>query len=161
MNLNFIFPKQKELDNHIYKKHDIKKEDIFHQKTWAFISELVECMDEFDRLYKYWKENTKMDKEKGLEEYVDIQHFAHSLAIDCGLDQFEYIPTHSQDIVKLCIGIVNNAAVLSVTKDKKQARSLLNNVIKLGYQLGFTEDDVLNAYDDKNEENHARQENGY
>ena len=161
MNLNFIFPKQKELDNHIYKKHNITKEDVFYKKTWAFISELVECMDEFDGLYKYWKENTKMDKEKGLEEYVDIQHFAHSLAIDCGLDQFTYVRTQSDDIIKLCIGITNNAAVLSVTKDKEQARSLLNSVIQLGYQLGFTEDDVLDAYEDKNKTNYNRQKSGY
>lgn len=161
MNLNALFLKQKVLDNHIYEKHNIKKEDIFHKKVWAFISELVECIDEFDALYKYWKENTKTDKEKGLEEYVDIQHFAHSLAIDCGVEQFEYVKTQTQDIIKLCIGIVNNAAVLSITRDKEQARSLLNSVTQLGYQLGFTEQDVLNAYESKNQVNFDRQDSGY
>lgn len=38
---------------------------------------------------------------------------------------------------------------------------LFNHIIKLGYQLGLSEADVLAAYDDKNKVNHARQVRGY
>jgi len=96
-----------------------------------------------------------------LEEYVDTIHFALSIANDLGVHEHKYIHTQPADLNELVIGITNIATILPMSKDKHHVASLLNNLITLGYQLGFTEQDVIQAYDDKNRENYKRQDNGY
>lgn len=96
-----------------------------------------------------------------LEEYVDSIHFALSIANDLGVHEHKYLKTQPVDLNDLIIGITNIATILPMSKDKHHVASLLNNLIALGYQLGFTEQDVIQAYDDKNKENYKRQDEGY
>src|SRR5690625_1898343 len=96
-----------------------------------------------------------------LEEYVDTIHFALSIANDLGYHKHEYIKTQPKDLNDLVIGITNVATVLSMSKDKDHVSSLINNIIALGYQLGFTEKEVIEAYHEKNKENYARQKSNY
>lgn len=96
-----------------------------------------------------------------LEEYSDLIHFTLSIANDLGYHEHKYIKTHTRDLNDLVIGITNIATIIPMSKERHHISELINNVIQLGYQLGFTEQDVLNAYDDKNKENHRRQETNY
>lgn len=157
MNLNQLFTEQNKLDQHIYKKHNINPDDIFTEKVWAFITELAECGNEFE-LYKYWKTNKKMDREKGLIEFVDIVHFSISLLLQCGGEKHDYNKTVPKDINQQFINVTSCAVTLSMTKSKEHAIALLNSVIALGYALGFTETEVLTQYQKKNNINYDRQE---
>src|SRR5699024_12572849 len=88
-------------------------------------------------------------------------HFALARVNELGVLEHKYIHTHPAHLNELVIGITNIATILPMSKDKHHVASLLNNLITLGYQLGFTEQDVIQAYDDKNRENYKRQDNGY
>lgn len=180
MNINSLFEKQQYLDEHIIKEKDLHGQDLLKRKTVALICELYECINEA-RFFKFWsddqKPNTEGNKQmktkegrpaKGfvkynplLEEYADTIHFALSIANDLGYHEHKYIKTHTRDLNDLVIGITNIATIIPMSKEKHHVSELINNVIQLGYQLGFTEEEVINAYNDKNKVNYERQQNGY
>src|SRR5699024_283134 len=160
MNLNTLFKKQQHLDEHIVKEKDLRGQDLLNYKLTALSVELGECLNEFPKIFKFWS-NKDNNRENGIEEFVDCVHFAISIANDLGYTSHEYIKTSPKDLNNLYIGLQNVLATLSVSRKERHVQSLLNNLISLGYQLGFTEDDVLNAYEDKNKENHRRQETNY
>src|SRR5690606_26594705 len=160
MNLNPLFQKQAELDKYIYSQNNVTAKEVFEKKIVALLVELGELANEL-QFFKYWKENINIDRQRAIEEYIDVIHFAIGLAVDLGIDEHEYIETQPRDLNKLFIGITNLATVLSTSKEKEHAKTLLNNIIALGYQLGLDEQTVIGAYNKKNEVNYERQENGY
>jgi len=133
---------------------------MLDKRIVALICELYECVNEA-RFFKFWSDNQSPNTENLLEEYADVIHFALSVANSLGVHEHEYIETQPADLSKLVIGITNQATVLSMSRSKEHVHSLLNNIIALGYQLGFTEQQVIDAYNAKNKINHERQESGY
>ncbi|ALX50454.1 dUTP diphosphatase [Lentibacillus amyloliquefaciens] len=93
-----------------------------------------------------------------LEEFTDTVHFALSIANDLELPAYEYTEPENNDLNILTIGLTNMITRLPVEKNIEQ---VLNYLIKLGYQLGFDEQQVIDEYYRKNEINHHRQEVGY
>ena len=160
MNLNSLFEKQKELDEYIYEKNNVTAKEVFERKIVALLVELGELANEL-QFFKYWKENINIDRQRAIEEYIDVIHFAIGLAVDLGIDEHKYSETRPRDLNKLFIGIANLATVLSASKEKEHAKTLVNNVISLGYQLGLDEQTVIEAYNKKNEVNYERQKAGY
>lgn len=181
MNLNSLFTKQKQLDEHIVNEKGLHGQDLLKKKTVALICELYECVNEA-RFFKFWSENQKPNinkiefcfvngvKEHGtrhrvinplLEEYADIIHFALSIANDLGYTEHKYIHTEGTDLNDLVLGITNIATIIPQSRETHHVSTLINNVIQLAYQLGFTEKDVLNAYEEKNKTNYNRQKSGY
>lgn len=177
MNLNELFDKQKQLDDYIIKEKELEGIDLLPRKTVALLAELYECVNEA-RFFKYWSENQKpnieeheIDEVDGnivqivrnplLEEYIDVIHFTLSIANDLGVHEHTHVKTEPQDLNKLVLGITNLATIIPIGKEKHQVESLINNIISLGYQLGFNEEQVINAYHEKNKENYERQKVGY
>ena len=159
MDLNKLFKAQAELDKHIVEEKGLQGQDLLKKKTVALICELYECVNE-SRFFKFWS-NKSMNRDNALEEYADTIHFAISIANDVGLDDYEFGDSRSRDLNDLTLGITNLATLIPERPTKNNVRTLLNLIIKLGYQLGFTEDEVIEAYHSKNKENHLRQETGY
>src|SRR5699024_3359415 len=160
MNLNSLFTKQKQLDEHIVNEKGLHGQELLKKKTVALICELYELYNEL-KFFKFWKEDIKINRDLALEEYSDVIHFALSIANDLGYTEHKYIHTEGTDLNDLVLGITNIATIIPQSKEKHHVSTLINNVIQLGYQLGFTEEQVIDAYKNKNEENYARQENGY
>jgi len=96
-----------------------------------------------------------------LEEYVDTIHFTLSIANDLGYTSHEYTELQPMDLNELTLGITNIASTLHKFRTKKHIETLFNYVILLGYQLGFDEKMVIEAYHEKNKENYKRQKAGY
>lgn len=160
MDLNKLFKAQAELDKHIVEEKGLQGQDLLKKKVVALICELYECVNEFPAIFKFWS-NKKNNHEKGLIEFADIVHFAISIANEIGLEKYEYGNLPDRDLSTLVIGITNLATIIPENPNKYSARVLLNWVIKLGYQLGFNEKQVIDAYFEKNKVNYARQKNGY
>src|SRR5699024_6400015 len=96
-----------------------------------------------------------------LEEYVDVIHFTLSIANDLGYTSHAYLQTQPRDLNDLVIGITNAITVLAVNPNKNLMQSIFNNLIELGFKLGFDDEQVIAAYHDKNAINHHRQDNNY
>lgn len=96
-----------------------------------------------------------------LIEYVDMIHFLVGVANDLGYTSHKYTAPKPMDLNELTLGITNIASTLHKFRTKKHIETLFNYVILLGYQLGFDEKMVIEAYHEKNKENYERQQNGY
>jgi dimeric dUTPase (all-alpha-NTP-PPase superfamily) len=96
-----------------------------------------------------------------LEEYADTVHFTVSLANDFGYTEHKYTDPGHIDLNDLVIGLTNLITLLPETRSHRQIELVFNYLIRYGYQLGFTEEQVIEAYYSKNEENHERQVNHY
>jgi|SRR5690625_431168 len=103
-----------------------------------------------------------------LVEYVDCLHFILSIGNDVGeqptMDEYEeylhFEESKEGTIIDRFIGI--NFIVSHLTESAKTLYDVaFFEILHLGKVLGFTTDQIEQAYFDKNKINHARQESGY
>lgn len=187
MNLSKLFEMQWELDGHIERKHPRKpKEDRLAKKILALLVELGELANEW-RGFKFWsydqKPRTKVHKtytsvlgiEKNysnplLEEYVDALHFILSIGLEITepdtLDLKRWNLTKADNITEQFLWVMDDVTDLynGLYHDgnfKFDYEYLLLQFIHLGEMLGFSWQEIEQAYMSKNAENHARQKNGY
>lgn len=136
--------------------------DNLEKKVLAFKVELAELSNEV-AFFKYWKHNHVMNRVRVLDEWADCLHFLLSVGLTHHYDsQIESIssqvkPALDLDIVQhLVVGLME----LRMT-DFVEYRQALCMLITMGNSLGFTEDELLDAYETKNKVNVQRQLGGY
>lgn len=161
---------QKEYDEAVLKQKGIEKYPTDNMRVALFV-ELGELMNEFPTKFKRWKSTAKDSRYKGLEEYVDALHFQLSLAnfarlkfaSSCWYDFYamEYYPDidmylHVEfgnfytfsDILQYCVGeCFNIKGIISL--------------FMIGNILGFTWDEIYEAYKKNNAVNWERLKTGY
>ncbi|WP_121605535.1 dUTP diphosphatase [Virgibacillus sp. Bac332] len=184
MNLNKLFPIQKELDTRIEREKGLEGQDLLDKKILALQVELGELANEW-RGFKFWSKDQEPRnnvpfnvyglfegqeepdieyKNLLLEEYVDCLHFILSIGLekefenrvilDSVTDQESNI-NHQFNVLFDKVGdfysyetIGNYVAIVAL-------------FLGLGEMLGFTWEQIEQAYLDKNKVNHERQANGY
>ncbi|MBB5148196.1 dUTP diphosphatase [Ureibacillus thermosphaericus] len=104
-----------------------------------------------------------------LEEYVDCLHFILSIGNDITYltdDEIEEVLTNAKvpddygNIVDTFI-VLNSYSCELKHCEKRDYINLLTIFLNLGYELGFTDEQIEQAYLKKNEENHRRQLTNY
>jgi dimeric dUTPase (all-alpha-NTP-PPase superfamily) len=169
MNLQPLFETQKKLMDRI----GYNEPDRFEKTILALLVEVGECANEW-RGFKYWSKDQKPRtvklykiKNNGLaenpllEEYVDGLHFVLQLGIE-----IDYLPNkvgYSKlgsitDQFQMVFWDIANFRHL--TNDRNY-HFLFRRYIGLGEMLGFTWEQIEQAYMDKNKVNHLRQDEGY
>jgi len=104
-----------------------------------------------------------------LEEYVDCLHFILSIGLDLRMDEvadeldFKY---SGRDIIDCFVDLNSDITDLYYVRENDDLNSyifesIVSKFIRLGELLGFTWEQVEQAYLDKNKINHERQESGY
>ena len=161
MNLQNLFKMQRELDSYIETNMKVN-EDVFQRKGLALIVELAELANE-TRCFKFWSNKGASEREVILEEYVDSIHFLLSLGIEKKLDYLEVWPQSNlkQEITE--IFLMTNSAILDFLTNPSENRYEKVWIMygAIAEKLGFSSEEVLNAYISKNETNYERQKNGY
>lgn len=151
INWNEILKMQKKLDKVIYKNAGIEEYPFLETKLALFV-EIGELENEIQD-FKYWKKNKVIDKDKVLEEWADCMHFAASL--------YNFLATKIDDLlieemlntdIKI-LDIINQVNKIDVI--------FLEALIAYGVKLGFTEEQLFEAYCKKNNINYLRQKEGY
>ncbi|WP_108669535.1 dUTP diphosphatase [Peribacillus acanthi] len=175
MNLQKLFEAQRKLGK--VGLFNYKGEDRFNKLVLALLVELGECANEW-RGFKFWSKDqeprTKVQIHKSasngpfyknplLEEYVDGLHFVLELGIELGFsNQISNIkPIQNQTIEQQFIWINVKATALINYQSLPMYQYLVANYIGLGEMLGFTWEQIEQAYFEKHEINIERQENGY
>lgn len=185
MNLTKLFEAQKKLDEHIEKEHPRQKgEDRLAKKILALQVELGELANEW-RGFKFWSNDqeprTKIDIGNGhvssvnpmLVEYVDCLHFILSIGLELEITAIEIDSDYTHEdpsatFVEL-FGDTWELFNFRETHDKQSRfiqisiyERMFNRFVGIGEKhLGFTWDQIEEAYMKKNQENHRRQEVGY
>lgn len=183
MNLQKLFEMQRQLDEHIEKEHPREPgEDRLAKKILALYGELGELLNEW-RGFKYWSYDqeprtvlTEIPSYAGipffadaktrnplLEEYVDCLHFILSIGLELYAEEdIEMIAADLQlfrrvNIIEQFQGIFYNISRLR----SGGYTYLFEHFLGLGKMLGFTWEQIEEAYMKKNAVNHQRQESGY
>ncbi|MBY0099050.1 dUTP diphosphatase [Mesobacillus maritimus] len=162
MNVEKLYSMQAGLDTHIEVKHGLKEEDLFDRKMLALLVELGELANE-TRSFKFWSLKPASDKEVILEEFVDGVHFILSLGLESGFrykgDQYE--KTHESSVTEQFLKIYGTIHEFRTNKTSQVYTKLFRDYLDLADMLGFTENEIEQAYIEKNEVNYERQQKGY
>lgn len=174
--LEQMYEMQKELDARIIHEKGLEGIDLLPNTVLALQVEIAELANEW-RGFKHWSNYRDPRREKMLEEYVDCLHFLLSIARQLDLPPDDlYIP---DDIVEgetsvlftellHNVGMINGQLFLYHKPEnvrnhqREHFRGALACFYGLGEQrLGFTFQQICEAYIAKNKVNHDRQKNGY
>lgn len=168
MNISKLFEMQRELDEHIIKEKHLEGQNLLPNTILALQVELGELANEW-RGFKHWSNDQEMRREKALEEYVDCLHFFLSIAHQCGYkadDLYSYEDTLEGDAVYIFNEMFLHVGRLAFIGDERMRKTMFRSVLYIFFnfgeqKLGFSWEEVVKAYLDKNAVNHQRQMNGY
>jgi dimeric dUTPase (all-alpha-NTP-PPase superfamily) len=184
MNLAKLFELQRRLDEHIEREHPRQEgEDRLSKKILALQVELGELANEW-RGFKFWSNDQKPRREKIhysvagiplrksdplLEEFVDCLHFLLSIGNDINMNEvYEDSvpePLRRDDIIEQFMDV--NDWINYFYRNRHEDVNgevydlIFSNFLGLGEMLGFSWEEVEQAYMKKNAVNHQRQEMGY
>ena len=155
---------QEKLDEQILKSHNILEinEDFLNI---AILDEIGELTHELKGEWCWWK-NTQasVDKEKVLGELVDVWHFVLSYSNHFVKQDyiFEKHMSRINDQIKVCYGeVMRTGFANKLVSLIKCERFRIIKLIFISLFLGFTIEDVYQAYCDKNKVNYQRLKEGY
>lgn len=161
MNWSKLFTLQHELDSRIMKEHQLTG-NFLSERLLALQVEIGELANE-TRCFKYWSVKPPSEREKILEEYVDGIHFILSLGLTLGFET--YTPKRSKrnekGMVEQFLTIFHCISQLYADQSAEAYVELFSGYIVLGSMLGFSEQEIEDAYLEKNLVNHERQDKGY
>lgn len=134
----------------------------------ALIVEVAELANE-EKSFKFWKKKKERDRNKILMEYSDGYHFILSLGNHLGHSAtYEYHKSRQKkDLIELFLDVFSAIQILYYSQKQTNGltescyKLLYTSYLELGERLGFTADDVINAYEEKNRINIQRQKEGY
>ena len=161
MNLNKLFQMQDTLDKRIEAEHNLAGVPLLQKKTLSLQVELGELANE-TRCFKFWSTKKPSSADVILEEYVDCLHFILSIGLEKNLEDIILISKSiSSELFEQFLALYVNISDFIVCSSKDNYFTIFQNFLSLGQNLGFSEDDIENAYLYKNNINHERQDNGY
>lgn len=173
--LEQMYEMQKVLDARIIKEHNLEGVDLLPNTVLALQVEIGELANEW-RGFKHWSKDQQPRREKMLEEYADCLSFFLQIArqLDLPADDLNVWKNEVQgDISLIFIELFRNVGLLVIdmvianplenkTWRRDYFRTALFMFFALGEQrLGFTYEQIAEAYLAKNAVNHQRQDNGY
>lgn len=161
MNLERLFDMQKVLDDRIKKEHQLEQTDVYEEKVLALLVELGELANE-TRCFKYWSQKGPSERAVILEEYVDGLHFILSLGLEKGwITPIIAVSSTESNVTTLFLHMYECIIRMRKSATKETYDQLCTSFFTLGDALGFSQEEVVQAYVDKNEKNHERQNQGY
>lgn len=160
INLDLLKPLQKKLDEKILLNHNITSKKTILERILAFQVELGELANE-TRCFKYWSLKEASEESVILEEYVDGIHFLVSLSLEFDFDLVFNIESVDKSKTKQFLDVFVASSNLEKNFSSESLIKLFKEYLILGVLLGFNNENIINAYIDKNKTNHIRQENNY
>lgn len=169
MRLKKLYFMQEKLDKRIIREKGLQGQDLLENTVTALLVELGETANEW-RGFKHWSADRRPRTEKLLVEYVDCLHFFLSIARQLQLDPENLydINTHirpegtTANMFTTLIYQVSRIGLCESRASKElYFRQALELFMTLGRRLGFSYDQIAEAYVAKNEVNHQRQATGY
>ena len=168
-NLNDLKDKQKQLDEHIWKKFNLTREKTQNDRLTALLVEFFEFVNATG-YFKYWKVKEPV-REDIIEEYIDMLHFSLSLSVDFnyvlgfpyGIEKENY---KLDDVLEKFIDAIPKLVAKVKEQDTHLNKELffivlMEYVRTLILFLDLEEFELIEEYEKKYEINLKRQEEGY
>lgn len=162
MDLRSLFDIQSKLDQKIMNTHQLQDKDLLPSKILALQVELGELANE-TRCFKFWSLKEPSARKIISEEYVDGLHFILSIGLDKEYKDEVKITINEQQKTQLeaFAQLFDLISVYSNDQSLTQYQALFQSFVDLGQVLGFSWSEIEQAYLEKNQVNHARQQQGY
>ena len=159
--LKELYQLQSGLDQKIAANHHTTYESTKDDRLMALIVEIGELANE-TRCFKYWSKKGPSPREILLDEYADGLHFLLSLGIPLKVSQTSY-EIHKSDLpLTRQFHLLYKAAVeLVESYDMNHYTNAYQIFLNLIPSLGFSVEDVVNAYKAKLDVNYKRQDSNY
>ncbi|GGM26854.1 hypothetical protein GCM10011351_10790 [Paraliobacillus quinghaiensis] len=156
-----LYTMQRQLDTYIQSNHQLNSNDLFDKKILALLVELGELANE-TRCFKFWSTKPTSERAIVLEEYVDGLHFILSIGLDQGFTNEQIkVMALDKDTTNLFNYVFEKIITLKQDPSAKHYNEVFGAFLRLGEVLGFSEEDIQQAYIDKNEVNFNRQDTNY
>ena len=164
-NLHKLQNKQSKMDTLIFMLHKTDRKKTLPNRELSFLIELSELMNEH-RGFKYWSHRGPSPKEVMLEEYADALHFLLSISIDVGVnfgkDPFNYQKSLAADnITAFTLNLCDNFTTFKREPSLQNFHQVMLGFLSLGKAFGFSEIEIIEAYEKKYRMNYHRQANNY
>ena len=161
MNLQRLFQMQNALDKRIETEHNLEGIPLLHKKILSLQVELGELANE-TRCFKFWSTKEPSSKDIILEEYVDCLHFILSIGIEKDFQDITLEINHiTCDLSEQFLTLFTTITNFVISSSMDNYLKVFQEFLSLGKNLGFSVEDIENAYLYKNNINHKRQDNGY
>lgn len=162
LNLPPLFETQKKLDQRIANQHHLEGVSFSNEKILALLVELGELANE-TRCFKFWSLKGPSEASVILEEYVDGLHFILSIGLDYDYQDVELAPKSNGEmsLTNRFLSVYSKIDHFKEESTKANYEDLFENFLMLGYQLGFSSEQIEHAYHEKNVINHERQDQNY
>ncbi|GCD09325.1 dUTP diphosphatase [Clostridium tagluense] len=161
MNLQRLFQMQDTLDKRIESEHNLCGIPLLRKKILSLQVELGELANE-TRCFKFWSTKAPSSNDVILEEYVDCLHFILSIGLE---NKFQGITLNTNHITcelsEQFLSLYINISDFITCSSLHNYLNIFQDFLSLGENLGFSKEDIENAYLHKNNINHERQDNGY
>jgi dimeric dUTPase (all-alpha-NTP-PPase superfamily) len=157
------FQMQKQLDQFIESENHLENEELFERKVMALLVEIGELANE-TRCFKFWSKKPASDRDVILEEFVDGVHFILSIGIELGFNHqnLQILTSETKEnLTTLFLDVYNRVCKLRMSKSIRDFKILTEQFFQIGTKLGFSIEEVQQAYLSKNEINYERQRQGY
>lgn len=162
MNFSKLFSMQQELDAKIEAQHQLQNERLMERKILALLVEVGELANE-TRCFKFWSLKPPAPLDVILEEYVDGIHFILSLGLEINVSpsiQFEHKQSE-QNVTEQFLKVYETITSFKEEQTMIVYEKMFEEYLFLGQLLGFSNEQIEEAYVLKNEVNHDRQQQGY
>lgn len=161
IDLTELYNLQKGLDLDIANRHNVTYDSTFEKRLLSLLVELGEFANE-TRCFKYWSTKGPSPKDVILEEYVDGLHFILSLGVKLNPRKFIYkIEKFDNNLTDAILRTYKESVKLKDEYTLDQYEIAFSSFLGLILYLGFTSEEVKNAYLSKLKINYNRQENNY
>ena len=156
-----LINEQAKLDAHIQSQHQVTYANTRDKRILALLVEIGEMINE-TKTFKFWSKKPSAEKPIILDEYADGLHFLMSLSIEVQSQKMNYEiqPLHLS-LTQATILVFQHVSELSKHWHVKHLESAFQAYLNLIPLLGFTADDVVQAYFKKLGVNYTRQQNAY
>jgi len=156
-----LINEQAKLDAHIQSQHQVTYANTREKRILALLVEIGEMINE-TKTFKFWSKKPSAEKPIILDEYADGLHFLLSLSIEVQSQKMNYdIQTLYLSLTQATILVFQHVSELSKHWHVKHLESAFQAYLNLIPLLGFTADDVVQAYFKKLGVNYTRQQNAY
>lgn len=162
MNIQPLFKLQLELDEYVAKNLGIVEEfnwvEYVDKRIFALKVEIAELSNEV-AWFKYWKQSHVMDRGATLEELADVQHFFLSVGNSrkyTFIRELDPLAWKKVPMEQLFQYLMNNNFDSS-----GKWKNGFEQLICIGHKLGYSLEEMEQAYKDKREKNFQRQAVGY
>jgi dimeric dUTPase (all-alpha-NTP-PPase superfamily) len=156
-----LINEQAKLDAHIQSQHQVTYANTREKRILALLVEIGEMINE-TKTFKFWSKKPSAEKPIILDEYADGLHFLLSLSIEVQSQKMNYdIQPLYLSLTQATILVFQQVSELSKHWHVKHLESAFQSYLNLIPLLGFTADEVVQAYFKKLGVNYTRQQNAY